>query len=211
MAEPFAPKSGTGSERMHALRWLALRPRRFLVALALFVGAPASAAAQEMAVPVDLQIPLLIKILSFDRNLGDRTVVLGVLYQRKYRASANVANEVRDAVKRLPRESAGGRPVRAVPIDLDDTPSLASALERHGVTVLYVAPLRSADLRALAAATRSSQVITVTGVPAYVETGLAIGVGVRGERPEIVINLVASRAEGADLGAQLLKLARIVP
>jgi hypothetical protein len=47
-------------------------------------------------------------------------------------------------------------------------------------------------------------------VPRYVETGLAIGVDMKGERPEIVINLAASRAEGADLTAHLLKLARLV-
>jgi hypothetical protein len=51
----------------------------------------------------------------------------------------------------------------------------------------------------------------VTGVPEYVERGLAIGVGVKGERPEIVINLDASRAEGAELNAQVLRIARIVP
>jgi hypothetical protein len=73
-----------------------------------------------------------------------------------------------------------------------------------------VTPLRAADLRLLMAAARTSRITTVTGVPEYVETGLAIGIGVKGERPEIVINLTASRAEGADLDAQLLKLARIV-
>jgi hypothetical protein len=182
-----------------------------LVALS---GAPASALpAQEMAVPVEVQVPLLLKVLAFDRRLAavaDESVVLGVLYQGKFRTSANVAGEVRDAIKHLPRASVGGRPLRVVHIDLDDTASLAAALGRHAVDVLYVAPLRAADLRSVSEACRANGVRTVTGVPAYVETGLAIGIGVKAERPEIVVNLIASRAEGADLNAQLLKLARIV-
>ena len=47
-------------------------------------------------------------------------------------------------------------------------------------------------------------------MPRYVEGGLAIGVDMKGDRPEIVINLAASRAEGAELNAHLLKLARVV-
>ena len=42
------------------------------------------------------------------------------------------------------------------------------------------------------------------------ENGLAVGVGLRGKKPEILINLEAARAEGADFNAQLLRLARIV-
>jgi hypothetical protein len=170
------------------------------------------ASAQDMAVPVDVQVPLLAKILGFDRTLPggpSDEVVLGVLFQGKYRTSANVAAEVRDAINRS-QQSIGGRPVRMVGIDLDETPNLEASLTRLHVTVLYVTPLRAIDLQALTTTTRASRIPTVTGVPEYVETGLGIGIGIKGERPEIVINLGASRAEGADLNAQLLKLARIV-
>ena len=169
--------------------------------------------AQEVAVPVEVQVPLLAKVLTFDRKLAsrpDEQLVLGVLYQGKYRTSANVAEEVREAVRRLPPDVVGGRRVRSVAIDLDRTPDLGAALAKHQVAVLYVSPLRAADLRHVTSVSRSAGVTTVTGVPTYVETGLAIGIGVKGEHPEIVINLPASRAEGADLNAQLLKLARIV-
>ena len=113
-------------------------------------------------------------------------------------------------MKRLPAGAIAGRRMRSVGIDLDDTSNLEATLARLQVAVLYVSPLRAADLRAVTEACRSAGVISVTGVTEYVETGLAIGIGARGNRPEIVINLAASRAEGADLNAQLLKLARIV-
>jgi hypothetical protein len=172
-----------------------------------------AAAAQEVAVPVDVQVPLLVKVLGFDRKLAsaaEEDLVVGVLYQGKFRTSVNVAAGVQEAIKRLPGSALAGRRVRGLGIDLDDTPTLGAALSRLQVSVLYVSPLRAVDLRAVMSACRSAGVTTVTGVTDYVETGLAIGIGAKGDRPEIVINLAASRAEGADLNAQLLKLARIV-
>ena len=183
------------------------------VALAALLLAGERAGAQEVAVPVDLQVPLLVKVLGFDRKLTaapDAELVIGVLFQAKFRSSLNVADEVREAVKRLPSGVIAGRRIRSVAIDLDGTPNLGMALARLRVGVLYVAPLRAVDLRDVMTTCRDAGVTTVTGVPDYVETGLSIGIGSRGERPEIVINLAASRAEGADLNAQLLKLARVI-
>jgi YfiR/HmsC-like len=181
--------------------------------LLFFLLTTAPVVAQEIAVPVQVHVPLLVKILSFDRNLtariGER-VVLGVLYQRHYRTSANIADEVRRAAAELETTDTGGFTVHPVAIDLDATQDLRAALARHQVTVLYVSPLRAVDLATVIAATRPGSVTTLTGVPEYVETGLAVGIDLRGGRPEIVVNLPASRAEGADLNAQLLKLARVI-
>jgi hypothetical protein len=174
------------------------------------------AAAQELAVPVAVQIPILAKILNFDRRLPERAggrLVIGVLYQSRYRASATVAADVCQVLEQLPASALGALESMqrsCVAIDLDATAALDSALKRKGVRVLYVSPLRAVHLQDVAAVSRAAQITTVTGVPRYVETGLAIGVDMKGERPEIVINLAASRAEGADLTAHLLNLARVV-
>jgi hypothetical protein len=175
-----------------------------------------SAAAQELAVPVAVQIPILAKILNFDRKLQERAggrLVIGVLYQSRYRTSAAVAADVCRVLEQLPASALGALESMersCVAIDLDATAALDSALKRKGVRVLYVSPLRAVHLQDVAAVSRAAQITTVTGVPRYVETGLAIGVDMKGERPEIVINLAASRAEGADLTAHLLNLARVV-
>jgi YfiR/HmsC-like len=182
----------------------------------LFIGLAPSAAAQELAVPVAVQIPILAKILNFDRKLPERAggrLVIGVLYQSRYRASATVAADVCRVLEQLPVSALGALESMersCVAIDLDATPALDSALKRKGIRVLYVSPLRAVHLQDVAAVSRAAQITTVTGVPRYVETGLAIGVDMKGEQPEIVINLAASRAEGADLTSQLLNLARVV-
>ena len=43
-----------------------------------------------------------------------------------------------------------------------------------------------------------------------VEAGLAIGVEVQGDKPRIVVNLPAAKAEGTSFGSELLRLADII-
>ena len=173
-------------------------------------------AAQDLAVPVSVQIPILAKVLNFDRRLPERaggTLVIGVLFQSRYRTSANVAAEVCRTLDELPSGALGALESlerSCVPIDLDGKLALDSLLRARRVRVLYVSPLRAFPLESVVLVSRAERITTVTGVARYVENGLAIGVDMKGERPEIVINLSASRAEGADLNAHLLKLARVV-
>lgn len=179
-----------------------------VTAVLLVLGPPL--VAQEMAVPVEVQLPLFLKILTFDRSLGAPPLVLGVVYQGKYRTSADVADRVRQTTKGALSPGAGAQPLRVVLLDIDEVGDLSEALSRLHVRVVYVSPLRAVAIRSISDVTRRAGIRTLTGVPGYVDDGLGIGIDLKGDRPEIVVNLEASRAEGADLDAQLLKLARIV-
>lgn len=208
MSKPVAPAT--------AKRMVMQAPRlglAFCVALfgALLAGAASPAA--DMAVPAEVQHPLFLKILSYDRNLERRAgseLVFGIAYQGRYRPSVTA----RDAFVRAAEASAvtriNGIPVRYVPVEASTPAALARAVERHELDVLYVCPLRAFDVRAIAAVSRSAQVATLTGVPGYVSAGLAASIDAREGRPEIVINLPAARAEGIKFNAKLLKLVRIV-
>ena len=58
----------------------------------LSIGASITVRAQEMEIPVAVQLPLFLKVMSFDRQLGFRgggTLVLAIAYQSGYRASAD--------------------------------------------------------------------------------------------------------------------------
>ena len=62
---------------------------------------------------------------------------------------------------------------------------------------------------AVSAVTRRRSVLTLTLTTAYLKTGLSIGFQRGDDRVNILINLPASRAEGADLDAALLRLAEV--
>lgn len=172
-----------------------------------------AAAAQEMAVPVDVQVPLLLKILTFERNLrGHRSqpLRLGVLFQSQVEESREAFDAFTATAAKGPMRL-GSRAIEIVPIDAADDAEVARVLGTAPIDVLYVAPLRAIAISAITKLTRQREIITLTGVPAYVDQGLSVGVDARGGRTRVVINLGAHRAEGAEFSAQLLKMARIVP
>lgn len=182
--------------------------RGLLAGLAAAVAVQRAAVAQQMAVPVDVQFSLFYRILTYDRNLEQRTaggLVIGIVFQPDVRASVLAKDEaMRQAVP-----GGVGFAVHMVPIALGSDTDIGQAATEAGCKVLYVTPLRAVDVTALAAASRARGILTFTGVPEYVPAGVAVGIGLKGDRPEILVNLAAARGGGADFSAQLLRLARV--
>jgi hypothetical protein len=167
--------------------------------------------AQAGDVPIGLQIPLFLKVVSFDRQLASRMgneLVVGVAYQggnrESVRAKEDAVRALRDA-----RDVPGMLRVRIEAIDLDKE-TLAIELVRRRIVVLYVAPLRALNIADVATAARAARVTTITGTPGYLSDGLAVSVRYQGERPKLLINVDAARLEGAEFSAELLKLAQVI-
>jgi hypothetical protein len=101
-------------------------------------------------------------------------------------------------------------PIRKVTIDIGEEHDLAAAVSRDRIDIFYVTPLRAVAMESFTSISRSKRISTLTGLPEYVESGLAVGIGTKGERPLIIINSPAAKAEGIDFNSQLLKLAKII-
>lgn len=67
-------------------------------------------------------------------------------------------------------------------------------------------------LESIANIARNNSILTITGVPEYVENGtLTISLGLKkNNKPEIIVNLNSMRAEKHELSSQLLKLSKII-
>jgi hypothetical protein len=195
---------------MRARRHLGRRLVASALLIALGLGRPA--AGEEVLVPPELQAALLVKVLSFDRNLralAGKDLVLGILVQRGNRASRDAAEEVMAAVAGLGEPSAREPRLHAILVEVGSG-QLGASLDALHVEVLYVTPLRALSIAEVTAATRARSVRTVTGVPTYVREGVSVGLAVRDDRPEILVNLAAARAEGSDFSSQFLNLARVI-
>jgi len=204
-----------GRNRVALLSRRRPRRRRSPAALALLVLGLAGgrALAQDAALPAGLQVSLLADVLSYDRNLRGRAgteLVVGVLYQRRFRPALDLQLELLEAAARQPATAVAGLPWRWVAVEIEGGEELAAALERLQVDMVYVTPLRALPLAAVTDATRRRQATTVTAVPEYVAAGVAVGFGLRGDRPQILVNRAAAAAEGSDLGSQLLRPAKVV-
>ena len=131
--------------------------RLTLLFAGLCLGVATRSAAQDMPVPVEVQVPLLLKILSFDRALTispSDPLVVGVVFQGRNRSSSEIGAEVRGQLIAGGRAPGAGRAIRVVPIDLDAISDIRAVLLRDSVRVLYVAPLRAVAISTVAAATR---------------------------------------------------------
>jgi hypothetical protein len=181
--------------------------------MTLALAGPGSAQEAEVLVPVDLQVRIFLNALTFDRNLEERTrgeLVFAVLVQRRFLPSSQLGDEVLGALRELPDDVVAGHRLRIEGLELTGSEEFRELLETLNPTVLYVSPLRALSVDEIAEATRALKIRTVTGVPDYVARGLSIGLRLRDDRPEILINREAAIAEGADLTSQLLKLARVL-
>jgi hypothetical protein len=91
-----------------------------------------------------------------------------------------------------------------------DRGDVEAALQTVLADVFYVTPMRSADIAQIVRIARARQIHTMAGLTEYLSIGLSVGIGVRNDRPRIMINLGAAKAEGAAYQAQLLQLSDIV-
>jgi hypothetical protein len=169
-----------------------------------FSLATASAAGADFPVPINMQIPLFQKIWMLDRSFGSKTdIVVAVVYQESNGASAAVKAQIMNWA------DGRGRRLHAIAVAIDG-PTGLQALRSVSADVFYVTPLRAVDITEIAQTARERHIRTVTGMPEYASRGLGVAIDVRDDRPLIVINVAASKAEGSSFPAQLLQLARLV-
>jgi hypothetical protein len=138
---------------------------------------------------------------AFDTSRG---VTMAILYQENFIESVSAKDDLLSAIERQKLR------IAAIPYEVGGQDLLWQQMNAMRVDVVYVAPLRGVDVRVIGQVARARQLRTITGVPEYVELGIAVGIGIKHDRPLIIVNLEQARAEGAVFSSQLLALARIV-
>jgi len=158
-----------------------------------------------MPVPADVQAALFRNIWKLDRNFDSTTgIKLAIVYQQSYFDSVTAKDEFLAAIGRQ------GLHITVVLVEAGTQQLLSNGLRGADVDVVYITPLRALDVSEIGRISRFRRIRTITGVPEYVEAGLAVGIGLRRDRPLIIVNLEQARAEGSAFSSQLLALARIV-
>ncbi len=177
--------------------------------MSLFLKA---APAQGMEIPAKIQISIFLKTLSFDRKLSERSgdeLNMLIIYQGNYTPSQLASQEVSEALNELSINKVEGIPIKYYFLNIDEF-NLLSAVIKHKINLIYVCPLRGISLKTITSISREKSIISFTGIPSYVESGISIGVGLKRDKPQIVINLTSSKAEGADFSSQLLNLSKVI-
>lgn len=166
-----------------------------------------SSTSQEIASPISTQLEIFQKVLSFNRTktTNSGTLIIGIIYQSKFRASLNVVNDIEQYFQEN-EVKVSGKTVQIQLIDLVNI-DLETAINQYGITFAYIAPLRAYDVSTIHKLLFPRKILTLTGVPAYCENNdVAVAIGASAGKPQIILNRKSYMEEGADFSAQLLKL-----
>jgi YfiR/HmsC-like len=168
------------------------------------------ASAQTLEVPVDVQVPLLLKATTFDRTFATKlqkngVMQVGIVYQEKNRASVKEMEELQLALTK----PAAGFKLQVTLMPLKDGEDLSKRREWADLTAVYITSLRGTDLAALLSQTHNHKVLSVSTDPDLAAKGTTMSFELVGSRPKFVINRAGAAAEGCDFSSQLLKLATI--
>lgn len=184
-----------------------------LLAAALALGAALPLRAEPMPFPVDVQVALLLKVLTYDRSFQYKAksgVSIGVLYTASDAGSVKAKDDIAKALSQLAGRTIKNVPITFSTIEVKDQASVEKAVRANKVNVFYIAPGNAASLDNILKMSRNFGITTATGVPEYVAQGVAIGIGKKQDKPDILINLPSSRKEGSEFDASLLRIANVI-
>jgi hypothetical protein len=182
-------------------------PRRCLglvLGLMVLVRAAAVAAAEPMPLAPDLQVPLILKILTYDRHFEAKAgndLVIGIVYAPADAGSVKAANDVSDTLYRFAGKTVKRLAIRYFLIEFTTPENLERSI---------VAPGNAKNLPDLIKVSQARGITTATGVPDYVRRGVSVGIGISDDRPQILINLPSTKLEGSEFDASLLRIATVL-
>lgn len=189
------------------------RPSRLRAVVSAFLLVVMSATAHAQSdLPMDLQVPLFLRVLTYDRALnrnGGGELVIAVLYDAGNAASNTARTSFVRAVRGGRVSSVAGRSIKVVEINAA-AGQVDASLKQHRAAAAYVAPGLDARLREIVSAATANKVTLLSGSASHARRGVAVAVGEQGGKPKLFINLPAARSAGADLPAPLLNIAEVI-
>jgi hypothetical protein len=167
----------------------------------------------QKSLPEELQVPLFLKILTYDRSLGGKvqdTIHIGVLYFPDNEQSQKNKDAIIENLKLNRDKTINGVPFSFMEIEFSTEKSLDEVTSEKRVNILYITSDGSDIPKGVSQITQAKRILTITGRVDYVSHGISVGLGVKEEKPQIVINLPSVRAEGSNFSANLLRLCKVV-
>jgi hypothetical protein len=185
--------------------------RQFAVA-ALVVCFAARVTADDVTVPISLQIDLLLKVASYDKNLKERAhgrARVGVVVKLDDADSARSAAQAMKALSEV--EELDGLPLDPALVIFANAPGLARYVTENGVSILYVTPgFSESEIDAMARALDGVSVLSAGALAKYTLRGMVLGFDLAGGKPKLLVHLARARRQQVELSSSVLKLMRVI-
>jgi len=181
-----------------------------IIGLALLAG---SGAASESEVPATNQVPIFLKLLTYDRALatqGDEFLRIGILVRHDNEDSKLGADDFGKALAKMSDKTVNGRSFRHEIVEWETTADLMSSIRSANLDVLYVTEGHKGNIQTIQTITRELDILSLGAESIFVNTGLSIGLGLKDGHPQIWVNLESLHQEGHLLDARILRLCKVV-
>jgi hypothetical protein len=175
--------------------------------LALFI-APGVLYAQD-AVPIDQQATLLLKAISYDRNLQKRSaggIHIAVIHKGADEAAAALAKAFEGAGK----SKVKGLSVKATAVAFTSVQEILQGVDAQGFNVIYAHPSVSQALSSIQQVSRGKKILSLGANKKLVEQGLSLGVYLKKGKPRLVVNQKAAQVEGLDLAPAIKLISTVI-
>jgi YfiR/HmsC-like len=180
--------------------------------IAAFICLPLALRADDTAVPVSIQVELMLKVAAYDKNLPARSagrVRLIVLVKREVADSARSAAQALKALANTERVI--GLPLESTVVPYTDAPSLAKFAADNKVSIVYVMPgFEASEMEAVAAGLTGVDVLSVGALAKYTARGTVIGFDLAGGKPKLLVHLGQAKKQNVELSSSVLKLMRVI-
>jgi hypothetical protein len=191
----------------------ALRAVAVACALSLWLGLWVRRVdAEEISVPISLQVELLGRLLWYERGLQrstERTLNALIVTRTQDNESARAAAQVAAQLERA--KTLAGKAVAFTRVTYESPAQIKRLTLERRAYLVYLAPGLEEVVGALAAELRGQTVLTVSCVASDVTRGAVLTFELSSAKPRIALNLRRARDQKLDFDAQLLRIARVIP
>lgn len=183
----------------------------FIITFLLESGALSPVHAQ---IPANIQSVMFVKILSYEELLikkFDSTVTIGILYDLSNAASQKSKDEMQENIEKLSQsKKLQGKTINTVAIAFQESARQTVTSIGGQLFAAYLCPGLDPHIESLVEEFHKRNILTLTAEESYMKKSVAVGLGLRGKSPEILINIDSSKDAGADFSVNLLKLATVI-
>jgi len=166
--------------------------------------------AEEAVLPIAIQVELLVKVASYDRNFqqraGERARIF-IFTKPGNGDSTRVAAQVEAGLARA--TEIGGLPHDDMITPYRSAAELANLCRAQRAAIVFFGPGFREDIADIRQALDGVDVLSVSAIPEYVEAGIVLGFDVASGRPELLVNLSQAKRQKVALRADVLKLMKV--
>ena len=192
--------------RKTSLRWM-------MVATVFYVcllRSPLRLYAEEVTVPLSMQVQLLTLVADYDKGFAERArgKTKIVLLTSKSPDSARALTQVQAALAQIGQ--IGGQPHEESTVVFESGTALTVLCRTSGVSIVFLMPGLQNDVAEIKRSLDGLNILSVASIGSYVHQGIVLGFDVISGKPKLLVNLAQAHAQRISFRSELLKMVRVV-